>query len=267
MRGTYADDCEHTSCIIFVVITLYVASRHKALLDSGKITFKGKAWVELVTRAYAGLQMISELLKSKKEMSFYVEMVTAWANAMQEWSRKHLLGEELVINVGNEMLFSYCYYGLLCLHFGTSIEVFDERIYGPYTVRDKMGAAASQLELPPKLVISLMFSVLQLKLCTEPAFISAHPLPQHLLLVLKWEYVMAVWHRAMMHRGNVQAFSEALLKLFTAMLAAYCWSNLIDEVLSILISCKIIFFVYQLFSLTVSCSKSVWLLSNLNWLS
>jgi len=40
----------------------------RTLLDTGIITVRGKAWLELVTLASSCQQMISELLKSKKEV-------------------------------------------------------------------------------------------------------------------------------------------------------------------------------------------------------
>ncbi|ESW19329.1 hypothetical protein PHAVU_006G115200 [Phaseolus vulgaris] len=97
----------------------------RTLLDTGIITVRGKAWLELVTLASSCQQMISELLKSKHEMSLYEDLVAAWVPAKHEWLRKRPLGEELVNKLGNRKMFSYCAYDLLFLHFGTSNEVLD----------------------------------------------------------------------------------------------------------------------------------------------
>lgn len=42
----------------------------RALLDTGIIAVRGKAWVDLVTLAYSCQPMILQLLKSKKEASY-----------------------------------------------------------------------------------------------------------------------------------------------------------------------------------------------------
>lgn len=77
--------------------------------------------------------------------------------------------------------------------------------YDPYKVLDIVGAAAGQIELPPNLVISQMFNVLHLKVCTDTVFITAHPLPQYSLLVLQGGDFVVVMHRKMIHGGYVQA--------------------------------------------------------------
>ncbi|KAJ1413755.1 Ribosomal protein S5 domain 2-type fold [Sesbania bispinosa] len=97
----------------------------RTLLDTGIIAVRGKAWLELVTLSCSCQQMISELLKSKKEMSLYEDLVAAWVPAKHEWLRKRPLGEELVNKLGKQKMFSYCAYDLLFLHFGTSSEVLD----------------------------------------------------------------------------------------------------------------------------------------------
>ncbi|XP_028779835.1 bifunctional fucokinase/fucose pyrophosphorylase isoform X2 [Neltuma alba] len=97
----------------------------RTLLDTGIIAVKGKAWLELVTLACSCPEMIKELLKSKKEMSLYEDLVAAWVPAKHEWLRKRPLGEELVGKLGKQKMFSYCAYDLLFLHFGTSSEVLD----------------------------------------------------------------------------------------------------------------------------------------------
>ncbi|XP_061372869.1 bifunctional fucokinase/fucose pyrophosphorylase isoform X2 [Gastrolobium bilobum] len=97
----------------------------RALLDTGIIAVRGKAWLELVTLACSCQLMISELLKSRKEMSLYEDLVAAWVPAKHEWLRKRPLGEELVNKLGKQKMFSYCAYDLLFLHFGTSNEVLD----------------------------------------------------------------------------------------------------------------------------------------------
>ncbi|XP_027349950.1 bifunctional fucokinase/fucose pyrophosphorylase isoform X2 [Abrus precatorius] len=97
----------------------------RTLLDTGIIAVRGKAWSELVTLACSCQQMISELLKKRKEMSLYEDLVSAWVPAKHEWLRKRPLGEELVNKLGKQKMFSYCAYDLLFLHFGTSNEVLD----------------------------------------------------------------------------------------------------------------------------------------------
>ncbi|KAK7397452.1 hypothetical protein VNO78_18624 [Psophocarpus tetragonolobus] len=97
----------------------------RTLLDTGIIAVRGKAWLELVTLACSCPHMISELLKSKNEMSLYEDLVAAWVPAKHEWLRKRPLGEELINKLGKRKMFSYCAYDLLFLHFGTSSEVLD----------------------------------------------------------------------------------------------------------------------------------------------
>ncbi|GMH00390.1 hypothetical protein Nepgr_002229 [Nepenthes gracilis] len=102
----------------------------RTLLDTGLIAVRGKAWIELVQLACSCQSMISELLKSKKEMSLYEDLVAAWVPAKHEWLRKRPLGEELVDKLGKQQMFSYCAYEFLFLHFGTSSEVLDH-LSGP----------------------------------------------------------------------------------------------------------------------------------------
>lgn len=97
----------------------------RTLLDTGIIAVRGKAWLELVRLACSCEQMISELLKSRKEMSLYEDLVAAWVPAKHEWLRKRPLGEELVNKLGKQKMFSYCAYDLMFLHFGTSNEVLE----------------------------------------------------------------------------------------------------------------------------------------------
>ncbi|KAJ0113517.1 hypothetical protein Patl1_00644 [Pistacia atlantica] len=97
----------------------------RTLLDTGIIAVRGKAWVELVTLSCSCQPMISALLKSRKEMSLYEDLVAAWVPAKHDWLRLRPLGEELVSKLGKQRMFSYCAYELLFLHFGTSSEVLD----------------------------------------------------------------------------------------------------------------------------------------------
>lgn len=110
---------EDTSCIITVPITLDIASNHgvvvasksgdvennvnlvdnllqkpsveelvknnailddgRTLLDTGLIAVRGKGWVELVTLACTCQPMISELLKTKKEVSVWFYNKVNWS--------------------------------------------------------------------------------------------------------------------------------------------------------------------------------------------
>ncbi|URD82368.1 L-fucokinase [Musa troglodytarum] len=98
----------------------------RTLLDTGIIAARGKAWTELVKLACSSSQtMISELVDSRKEMSLYEDLVSAWVPAKHEWLRSRPLGEELINALGNQKMFSYCAFGLSFLHFGTSNEVLD----------------------------------------------------------------------------------------------------------------------------------------------
>ncbi|CAL9068071.1 bifunctional fucokinase/fucose pyrophosphorylase-like isoform X1 [Musa acuminata AAA Group] len=98
----------------------------RTLLDTGIIAVRGKAWAELVKLACSSSQtMISELVDSRKEMSLYEDLVSAWVPAKHEWLRSRPLGEELINALGNQKMFSFCAFGLSFLHFGTSIEVLD----------------------------------------------------------------------------------------------------------------------------------------------
>lgn len=97
----------------------------RTLLDTGMIAVRGQAWVELVKLACSCQPMISELLKSRTEMSLYEDLVAAWVPAKHEWLQRRPLGEELISRLGKNKMFSYCAYDLLFLHFGTSSEVLD----------------------------------------------------------------------------------------------------------------------------------------------
>ncbi|KAE7999331.1 hypothetical protein FH972_003773 [Carpinus fangiana] len=97
----------------------------RTLLDTGMIAVRGQAWVELVKLACSCQPMILELLKSRKEMSLYEDLVAAWVPAKHEWLQRRPLGEELISRLGKNKMFSYCAYDLLFLHFGTSSEVLD----------------------------------------------------------------------------------------------------------------------------------------------
>ncbi|KAL4622127.1 hypothetical protein ACB092_06G275200 [Castanea dentata] len=97
----------------------------RTLLDTGIIAVRGQAWVELVKLSCSCQPMILELLKSRKEMSLYEDLVAAWVPAKHEWLQQRPLGEELVSRLGKQKMFSYCAYDLSFLHFGTSSEVLD----------------------------------------------------------------------------------------------------------------------------------------------
>ncbi|XP_010267502.1 PREDICTED: bifunctional fucokinase/fucose pyrophosphorylase isoform X2 [Nelumbo nucifera] len=97
----------------------------RTLLDTGLIAARGKAWEELIGIASSSKEMISELLKSGKEMSLYEDLVAAWVPAKHNWLKHRPLGKELVNGLGNQRMFSYCAYDLSFLHFGTSSEVLD----------------------------------------------------------------------------------------------------------------------------------------------
>lgn len=97
----------------------------RALLDTGIIAVRGKAWEDLVTLSCLSQPLISELLNTRKEMSLYEDLVAAWVPAKHEWLRSRPLGEELVRRLGKQTMYSYCAYDLLFLHFGTSSEVLD----------------------------------------------------------------------------------------------------------------------------------------------
>ncbi|CAI0440442.1 unnamed protein product [Linum tenue] len=97
----------------------------RTLLDTGIIAVRGKAWLELATLAASCQPMITELLRSRKEMSLYEDLVAAWVPAKHEWLRMRPLGDELIRRLGSQKMFSFCAYDLLFLHFGTSSEVLD----------------------------------------------------------------------------------------------------------------------------------------------
>ncbi|CAA7391913.1 unnamed protein product [Spirodela intermedia] len=157
-----------SSCIITVPITLDIASNHgvivasenesitvvenllqkpqikeliemnavrndgRALLDTGIIAVRGKAWLKLLTLARSSHKMILELLKSRKEMSLYEDLVAAWVPARHEWLKTRPLGKKLVKGLGGPKMFSYCDHNLKFLHFGTSSEVLDH-LNGSYS--------------------------------------------------------------------------------------------------------------------------------------
>ncbi|CAN1309419.1 Bifunctional fucokinase/fucose pyrophosphorylase, partial [Linum perenne] len=97
----------------------------RTLLDTGIIAVRGKAWRELVCLSVSCQPMIKDLLKTRKEMSLYEDLVAAWVPAKHDWLRARPLGEELIRTLGRQRMFSCCAYDLLFLHFGTSSEVLD----------------------------------------------------------------------------------------------------------------------------------------------
>ncbi|XP_020085219.1 bifunctional fucokinase/fucose pyrophosphorylase isoform X2 [Ananas comosus] len=97
----------------------------RALLDTGIIAVRGKAWEELLRLACLSSPMIKDLITCKKEMSLYEDMVAAWVPVKHEWLKSRPLGKHLIDALGAQKLFSFCSYDLSFLHFGTSIEVLD----------------------------------------------------------------------------------------------------------------------------------------------
>ncbi|MQL72465.1 hypothetical protein Taro_004809, partial [Colocasia esculenta] len=97
----------------------------RALLDTGIIAVRGKAWAKLLMLARSSQKMLLELLKSRKEMSLYEDLVAAWVPSRHEWLKLRPLGKKLVKGLGGQKMFSYCAHDLTFLHFGTSSEVLD----------------------------------------------------------------------------------------------------------------------------------------------
>ncbi|KAK6918172.1 L-fucokinase [Dillenia turbinata] len=97
----------------------------RTLLDTGLIAAAGKAWKELVALSCSGQPLILELLKSKKEVSLYDDLVAALVPARYKWLQSRPLVKELISRLGEEKMYSYCAYDLSFLHFGTSSEVQD----------------------------------------------------------------------------------------------------------------------------------------------
>ncbi|XP_062209612.1 bifunctional fucokinase/fucose pyrophosphorylase isoform X3 [Phragmites australis] len=105
----------------------------RALLDTGLIAARGKAWQDLVTLAHSSSQtMIKELMDSKKELSLYEDLVATWVPTKHEWLRNRPLGKELIAALGRQRIFSFCSYDFSFLHFGTSAEVLDH-LAGSYS--------------------------------------------------------------------------------------------------------------------------------------
>ncbi|XP_025798584.1 bifunctional fucokinase/fucose pyrophosphorylase isoform X1 [Panicum hallii] len=105
----------------------------RALLDTGIIAARGKAWQDLVTLAHSSSHtMIKELMTSKKELSLYEDLVAAWVPSKHEWLRNRPLGKELIAALGKQRIFSFCSYDFSFLHFGTSAEVLDH-LAGSYS--------------------------------------------------------------------------------------------------------------------------------------
>ncbi|CAF2117027.1 unnamed protein product [Brassica oleracea var. botrytis] len=97
----------------------------QTLLDTGIISARGRAWLDLVALGCSCQPMISELLGCKKEMSLYEDLVAAWVPSRHDWLRTRPLGDHLVNSLGRQKMYSYCTYDLQFLHFGTSSEVLD----------------------------------------------------------------------------------------------------------------------------------------------
>ncbi|EOA14811.1 hypothetical protein CARUB_v10028118mg [Capsella rubella] len=97
----------------------------RTLLDTGIISARGRAWLDLVALGCSCQPMISELLGNKKEMSLYEDLVAAWVPSRHDWLRTRPMGELLVNSLGSQKMYSYCTYDLQFLHFGTSSEILD----------------------------------------------------------------------------------------------------------------------------------------------
>ncbi|KAL5719039.1 fucokinase [Ranunculus cassubicifolius] len=95
----------------------------RTLLDTGIIAVRGKAWIDLLKLASSNETMISDLLKNRKEISLYEDVVAAWVPARHEWLKLRPFGSELINGLGSQTMFSYCAYDLSFLHFGTSSEI------------------------------------------------------------------------------------------------------------------------------------------------
>ncbi|XP_023746428.1 bifunctional fucokinase/fucose pyrophosphorylase isoform X1 [Lactuca sativa] len=97
----------------------------RTLLDTGIICVRGKAWEDLAMLSCMSQPIISQLVKTKKEMSLYEDLVAAWVPSRHGWLCSRPFGEQLVRSLGKQTMYSYCAYDLLFLHFGTSSEVLD----------------------------------------------------------------------------------------------------------------------------------------------
>ncbi|EPS66381.1 hypothetical protein M569_08383, partial [Genlisea aurea] len=97
----------------------------RALLDTGIIAVTGKSWEDLILLSASCQSMVLELLKNKKEISLYEDLVAAWVPAKHEWLKQRPFGDQLVRALGRQRMLSYCAHDLLFLHFGTSSEVLD----------------------------------------------------------------------------------------------------------------------------------------------
>uniref|UniRef100_A0A7N0TC43 Bifunctional fucokinase/fucose pyrophosphorylase n=3 Tax=Kalanchoe fedtschenkoi TaxID=63787 RepID=A0A7N0TC43_KALFE len=97
----------------------------KTLLDTGIIAVRGEAWTELVKLSFSSQSAVSDLLISGKEMSLYEDLVAAWVPSRHEWLRQRPMGEELIYSLGRRLMFSYCAYNMVFMHFGTSSEILD----------------------------------------------------------------------------------------------------------------------------------------------
>ncbi|GKB32177.1 bifunctional fucokinase/fucose pyrophosphorylase isoform X2, partial [Tanacetum coccineum] len=107
----------------------------RALLDTGIIAVRGKAWEDLVTLSCLSQPMISELLNTGKEARIELliaghHLVAAWVPAKHDWLRSRPLGEELVRSLGKQTISDEDSPiknadDLLFLPFGTSSEVLD----------------------------------------------------------------------------------------------------------------------------------------------
>ncbi|GLU00848.1 hypothetical protein SLE2022_181860 [Rubroshorea leprosula] len=98
----------------------------RALLDTGMIAARGKAWFELVVLASCCPPSISELLKSRKEMSLYEDLVAAWVPAKHGWLRRCPWEKHLSANWENKRCSVivptiFCFYNLNKIEPGVSI--------------------------------------------------------------------------------------------------------------------------------------------------
>ncbi|XP_078447858.1 L-fucokinase/GDP-L-fucose pyrophosphorylase isoform X2 [Wolffia australiana] len=107
-----------------------VRSDGRALLDTGIVAVRGKAWMKLLLLARSSHTMTQELVRIKDEVSLYEDLVAAWVPARHEWLKTRPLGKKLLEGLAGPRLYSLCANDLIFLHFGTSSEVLDH-LNGP----------------------------------------------------------------------------------------------------------------------------------------
>jgi len=94
-----------------------------ALLDTGIYAFTGRAYQDLLDLSQAEPDLVTEVLRSGRELSFYEELVAALVPSHRRALQKRRLGRRLVEALGKRPLFHHRADDMAFIHFGSTAEI------------------------------------------------------------------------------------------------------------------------------------------------